>query len=106
MEALRIMVINAIEAMSSGGSLKIVTEKKDYDIVISISDTGKGISQDDLPFIFDPFFSTKASGVGMNLAKAKKIITDHGGYITVESKTGKGTTFNVSVPIKNNPPNT
>lgn len=106
MEASRIIVENAIEAMVSGGLLKIFTDKKNNNIIISISDTGKGISQEDLPFLFDPFFSTKASGVGMNLAKAKKIIADHGGSITVESDIGKGTTFTISVPIKNDLPNT
>ncbi len=97
-ETLDIMIQNAVEAMESGGVLTLRCFKKNGDICIEIHDSGKGISEEDLPYIFDPFFSTKTNAVGMSLAKAKKIINDHGGYIEVESKPGEGSRFRIILP--------
>ena len=94
------LIKNAAEAIPDGGTLTVKTELKDNDVVISISDTGVGISRDNLAKIFDPFYSTKASSsMGVGLAVSKEIIEDHGGRIEVESELGKGTTFKVILPI-------
>lgn len=67
-------------------------------IEIVIADTGSGIEADDLARIFDPFFSTKAEGVGLGLSLVHKIIENHKGHIRASSKSGEGTTFVISLP--------
>jgi signal transduction histidine kinase len=68
-------------------------------MVISVTDTGFGISPEDLPKIFQPFFSVKKkSGLGLGLPICAKIIKNHGGRIEVESQPGKGTTFKIYLP--------
>ncbi len=100
-EVLGVMITNAIEAMEDGGTLTLRCYEKGGNTCIEIKDTGKGISEENLPFIFDPFFSTKTNAVGISLTKAKKIISDHGGHIEVESKPGKGTAFTIVLPPYN-----
>lgn len=68
-------------------------------LVISITDTGKGISPQDLPHIFDPFFSKKDKGTGLGLSITQNIISDHGGKIGVKSEVGKGATFTLEFPF-------
>ena len=103
-EALGILIENAMEAMEEGGRLTVRCFEEKGSVKIVIEDTGKGISENDLPYIFDPFFSTKANGIGMGLAKAKKIINDHAGYIDVESNVEAGTVFTVTLPALENSP--
>lgn len=86
--------------MENEGSLSVTltdTVEKDG-IEILISDTGKGISKDDLTHIFDPYFTTKASGTGLGLAIVHNIIEAHNGKIKVESLLGHGTTVTVLLP--------
>ena len=87
------LYLSALEAMEKGGSLsvEIRRDKKARNIHIIISDTGKGIKEGDLAHIFDPYFTTKSSGTGLGLAIFHKIIESHGGKISVQSQTGKGT---------------
>ncbi len=97
------MIVNAAEAMNGNGQLSIST-KHDLEresIEITFSDTGTGISEENLEKIFDPFFTTKETGhgVGLGLAISYGIIKEHGGTISVESEVGKGTTFIVRLPI-------
>jgi len=94
------LYLNAIQAMEQGGVLYI----KDYmndnrEIVVEIEDTGKGIDQDDLEKIFDPYFTTKPSGTGLGLAIVHKIIAAHNGRVTVASTMGKGTVFRIFIPL-------
>ena len=95
---------NAIEAMKKGGKLEVLTssapdEKPRY-VVIKISDTGKGIDDENLPYLFDPFFSTKSRGTGLGLALCKKIVVEnHRGQIDVESKKNIGTTVTITLPF-------
>lgn len=94
------LYLNAIESMENEGSLSVTltdTVEKDG-IEILISDTGKGISKDDLTHIFDPYFTTKASGTGLGLAIVHNIIEAHNGKIKVESLLGHGTTVTVLLP--------
>jgi signal transduction histidine kinase len=95
---------NAIEAMKKGGKLEVFTSSAPHDkpryVVIKISDTGKGIDDENLPYLFDPFFSTKSRGTGLGLALCKKIVVEnHRGQIDVESKKNIGTTVTITLPF-------
>jgi signal transduction histidine kinase len=95
------LFINAMQALENrGGSLNIVISPAEYTIRIEISDTGRGISEEDLSKIFEPYFSTKETGTGLGLAIVKKIIDDHKGNIEVESKLNEGTKFTIELPKK------
>jgi len=94
------LLVNAVEAMSKGGKLTIITDVDGDSFVVKIQDTGKGIPEEDIIRIFDPFFSSKSGGVGLGLAICYGIIVSHGGTIEVESKPKKGSTFMVSLPVK------
>jgi signal transduction histidine kinase len=99
------LVSNAAEAMEpGGGQLTIKTNHllREDKIRISFSDTGPGIPEDDIPKLFEPFFTTKkkGKGVGLGLSVAYGIIQEHEGSIYVKSGLGKGTTFQVKLPLK------
>ena len=90
---------NAAEAINKGGTITIVTEAFDTSTRITISDTGEGVSEDNLSLIFEPFFTTKAvKGTGLGLAVCYSIVKAHGGEINVQSKEGQGTTFIITLP--------
>jgi PAS domain S-box-containing protein len=93
---------NAIEAMPDGGNLYVKLFRADEKeaIGIDISDTGCGISEAELRTIFRPFYSTKTDGKGLGLPLCRRILDEHGGIIKVESELGKGSTFRVILPIK------
>ena len=96
------LIINAIEATEAGGSIWVTTAFKRYQerVDISVSDTGKGISENDLGRVFDPFFTTKENGNGLGLAITHGIIEQHNGSIDVFSKLGRGTIFTIKFPLK------
>jgi len=94
------VMINAVESMPEYGQMTIVTENNENNFIVKIKDTGKGIPDEDIIRIFDPFFSTKSSGVGLGLSICYGIVVSHGGIIGVESGTNKGTTFTISLPIR------
>jgi len=96
-QALINLITNACQAMPDGGRLNIEAKKENDMVVISISDTGKGMTEDMRRKIFDPFFSTRKSegGVGLGLTIVKNAILAHNGRIEVESNVGKGTTFRI-----------
>ncbi|MFH1519630.1 MAG: ATP-binding protein [Candidatus Omnitrophota bacterium] len=94
------LVLNAIEAMPKGGKLTILTEIKENFFVTRIEDTGKGIPEKDIIKMFDPFFSTKNEGVGLGLTLCYGVVVSHEGTIEVESKWRKGSTFTVSLPVR------
>ncbi len=93
------LILNAIEAMPQGGTLTIATGHERNHFKIKIVDTGKGISEENLIKVFDPFFSTKQGGVGLGLTICYGIIASHGGAIEVESKSKKGSIFILSLPL-------
>ncbi len=96
------LLVNAIDAMPNGGSLRIATripESGDM-ACVEITDTGIGIAPDVLPHIFDAFFTTKPEGTGLGLSVSKEIVTQYGGHMEVESQSGQGTTFSVWLPTR------
>jgi len=94
------VMINSIEAMPNGGRMTVVTKSGGKFFVLRIQDTGEGIPEEDIIRIFDPFFSSKASGVGLGLSMTYGIVVSHGGTIGVESKWKEGTVFTISLPVK------
>ncbi|HBG92968.1 hypothetical protein A2326_03745 [candidate division WWE3 bacterium RIFOXYB2_FULL_41_6] len=97
-EALLNIFNNAVQVLTIHGTITIKTYTAGSNAVIEISDTGPGIEEKDLPFIFNPFYTTKLSGTGLGLAITKRIIEEHKGKIEVDSAPGKGTTFRVFLP--------
>ena len=91
--------LNNIQAMPNGGMLKVQVRKENEYIKITLSDTGCGISNENLKQIFNPFFTTKESGTGLGLSIVKSIIEQHKGIITYTSELGKGTTTLILLPI-------
>ncbi len=96
------LISNAYQAMTEGGSLSISAGQiDDSQIQLTIKDTGIGISREQLPYIFQPLFTTRRNGIGLGLAITKNLVETNEGTITVESQTGQGTTFNITFPIYN-----
>jgi signal transduction histidine kinase len=94
------LVKNALQAMPKGDSLRIRGLRLKDMAYISIIDVGQGISEETLPKLFQPLFTTKAQGQGLGLAVCKRIVEAHKGSIEVQSVEGKGSTFTVKIPFK------
>ena len=92
------LFLNAIQAMPNGGGLNVSISPDENQVKIEITDSGEGISGENLPKIFEPYFSTKETGTGLGLAIVKRIVDEHNGTIEVESKEGEGTKFTVKLP--------
>jgi len=92
--------LNSLEAMPRGGTLTVRTWADGLDIRIVFSDTGEGMSEDTRSKVFNSFFSTKGSGMGLGLAIVHNIVHAHGGKIEVESQLGHGSSFVLSFPIR------
>ena len=92
--------VNAVDAMESGGTLKIETFAERGWVNLQVKDTGCGIPLDDLDRIFEPFFTTKpeVSGTGLGLSVSHGIVMKHGGRIDVDTEVGVGSTFTVRLP--------
>ncbi|MCC9089514.1 ATP-binding protein [Bacillus pumilus] len=93
------LIKNAIEAMPEGGSIYISTEKVMNEWKIIIQDEGKGMSEENIQKIYDPFFSTKKEGTGLGLTICATILKDHHGRMEVSSELGKGTAFHIYLPV-------
>ncbi|MBM3238976.1 hypothetical protein FJZ31_22005 [Candidatus Poribacteria bacterium] len=93
------IILNAIQAMSGGGRLVIKSEIQSPQwVAISFADTGMGIPEENMGKIFEPFFTSKAKGIGLGLVIAGALVEGHGGKIEVQSEVGKGSIFTVRIP--------
>ena len=108
MEVLLNIILNAIEAMPEGGELQVSLKsyrdpkKKGQFVQIGIADAGCGIAPENLNRIFDRYFTTKKEGTGLGLAVVERIVKAHGGFVSVKSELGKGTSFFVNLPAEQN----
>ena len=98
-QALFNLIKNATAAMIDGGKLTISTNATETDVIITVADTGTGISLENFDKIFDPYFTTKDNGTGLGLTMVFKIIKEHQGEINVESREGEGSVFTVTLPM-------
>jgi len=91
--------------MPEGGALEIAVRRgggaadQAETLVVTVRDNGHGMSVDDIQSAFEPYFSTKDTGFGLGLALTKKIVSDHGGTIVLESEPGQGTTARITLPL-------
>jgi signal transduction histidine kinase len=94
------LLINARQAMPTGGEVSISTrhKKSEHEVEITIADTGAGMSQEVLTQAFQPFFTTKDSGLGLGLNIVNKIVKEHSGYVLISSSPGKGTHVQLNFP--------
>lgn len=100
------LLANANDAMMpDGGSLVVSTRQLGKHVILAVSDTGPGIPEEVREHMFEPFYTTKAfgQGTGLGLATVHGIVEQHGGHIAVESESGRGTTFNISLPMREPP---
>jgi signal transduction histidine kinase len=101
------LILNAIQAMKGTGTVTLVSRAVSVNgtqpaaefVQIEVKDTGVGIPEENLQHIFDPFFTSKDEGSGLGLAVSYQIVKEHGGFVTVDSKVGMGTSFFVHVPV-------
>jgi nitrogen fixation/metabolism regulation signal transduction histidine kinase len=89
---------NALDAMPEGGPLLLEARAEGAGVALSVKDGGAGISAEDLPHVFEPYFTKKEGGTGLGLAIAHRIAEEHGGRLTVESTPGQGATFTLWLP--------
>ena len=94
------LVLNAAQASPEGGTVTVKTRAAEGTAEIAVIDRGSGIDPGHLDSVFNPFFTTKPSGVGLGLAICSKIVDEHGGKITVESEPGRGSVFRVLLPMR------
>jgi two-component system, NtrC family, sensor histidine kinase HydH len=98
--ALMNIILNAIEAMRNAGTLSISNRRSDHKLWLEIKDSGPGMSEEEAKKIFEPFYTTKAQGLGLGMPYAKKIIEQHGGTISFNSTLGEGTRVSMSLPAQ------
>ena len=96
--ALMNLILNAIAAMGDGGTLTITLTRNDETLRLEITDTGRGIGEEEVKKVFEPFYTTKEQGLGLGMPYAKKIIEQHGGTISLTSQSGAGTTIQIELP--------
>ncbi len=92
------LIKNACQAMGTGGNLLIRTELSEYDVRITIKDTGQGMAPETVGQMFERYFTTKKKGTGLGMMIVRRIVRDHGGELSVESEEGVGTTVTIFMP--------
>jgi PAS domain S-box-containing protein len=93
------VIKNALQAMRSGGILRVRTEADETFVIVSFIDSGAGIAPEEIGQLFEPYFTTKKAGTGLGLMIVQRIVREHGGTIEIESDKGRGTTFRIKLPI-------
>ncbi|MEE9145430.1 MAG: ATP-binding protein, partial [Candidatus Binatia bacterium] len=94
------LILNGLQAMPDGGTLTLEASTSRNDLLLTVMDTGVGISPEILPRIFEPYFTTKDKGSGLGLAIARRIVEEHGGTLTVNTKAARGSRFLISLPLE------
>ncbi len=99
--ALAEIMDNAVESLPGGvGEVRIEAARENGAVALKISDTGRGIPEAELPYVLDPFYTTKAVAVGIGLPKADRIVHEHGGTMSIASSEGRGTTVTIRLPLE------
>jgi signal transduction histidine kinase len=94
------IIKNALQAMGTGGLLRISITRNDTHAVVGFTDNGSGIASEDVTRIFEPYFTTKETGSGLGLLIVRRIVRDHGGELEMQSEVGRGTTVRILLPLK------
>jgi signal transduction histidine kinase len=101
-QALTNLIVNAVHASPKGQTVSVSVGRVGDEAVVSVADHGKGISEEQVPHVFEPFYTTKRAGegTGLGLSVADGIVREHGGHIAVESRAGEGARFSVHLPVR------
>ena len=98
-EAILNLISNAVDAMPDGGSLTVSAQRHGAEALLSISDNGRGMTEEEARTLFVPFFTTKSDGTGLGLAYTQRVVNEHGGKINCATARGKGSTFSIQLPL-------
>jgi signal transduction histidine kinase len=97
-KAFQNLVLNALDAMPAGGTLRMRTSENEGNVRIEVTDTGKGLTPEECSRLFTPYYTTKQQGTGLGLAIIQSVVSDHHGTISVSSDEGRGATFRIELP--------
>jgi len=97
--AIQNLVLDAMDAMPAGGTLRIATRQYNGTVILEVADSGQGLTPEECARLFTPYYTTKHHGTGLGLAIVQSVVSDHHGTISVESQPGRGATFRIELPI-------